>query len=75
MRFYLKTKNSVKGKTLVLHSVLKKVGKAIKKFTPSQNVFTLPQSASSPLAGAFSFLFATGSIFFTVIFYIFFYLF
>ena len=39
MRFYLKTKNSVKGKTLVLHSVLKKVGNAIKKNAPSRKMF------------------------------------
>lgn len=71
MRFYLKTKNSVKGKTLVLHSVLKKVGNAIKKnCSQSKNVFQ-----NRPLAGGFSFRFATGSIFFTFIFYLFFYLF
>ena len=47
MRFYLKTKNSVKGKTLVLHSVLKKVGNAIKKnCSQSKNVFQ-----NRPLAG------------------------
>ena len=40
MRFYLKTKNSVKGKTLVLHSVLKKVGKAIKKMREGEKCFS-----------------------------------
>lgn len=40
MRFYLKTKNSVKGKTLVLHSVLKKVGKVIKKMREGEKCFS-----------------------------------
>lgn len=63
MRFYLKNKNSVKGKSLVLQRVLKKVINRnlmlLKNYSQSKNVFQnrLP-------AGDFSFLIATESYFF-----------